>query len=912
PYYQQGNTKTSQISEPKKKQQVKTEEIIAAVEGEIDNPTIVFVPVSESTTKQKRDAKWVEYVQKEKAAKEKRAEEKRAEEKKKAEKEKAEKEKAEKEKYPPSVKQAIEDKHHVVSLRDTEGLSMAAYIKNNSLWMIVIGGSKFSYPSFLSPTPELFSKIQHVQEGDFDVYRLGFPENYGEFYIKVIGGALAWDIIIGDKVRYTKPVEPVFDVKTTNEVRGGKIIWPFDLIGDIVELQEPDTGKTLIVVTVDNATQMSGHERYFVDFDVLFSSIGMIIRPKVDDLIVKKTLEGVEISRPDPGLTVGLPRNIEAIDLYNAGKEERERLEKEEEKKKNLLFRFNDWQLGDSEKLCRYEMVLLSAIHGQSKDRLVQELLKLGKMFLAHGHAAEALGYFDYASQLLPALGASTEFWALKGAAAALDWKNEEALKAFSHKGLEKNDEIKLWQSFVLAALEDWQQAAQMLPEDYIPLYTYPDNIALRMALVLAEVNLRDGKVEQAEDLLRHIETKLDKLNDPMRSALEYLQGEAARQRGKIEDTKYLWEELTQDKDDLYRTKAGLALTMLLSQKGEITNYETIDRLERLRYAWRGDGLEAQVNYWLGDAYFKDKKFIKGLSIMREAAIIARDTAVISERIADDMARTFTNMYMSDELENVSALDSMAVYDQFKELTPIGDDGDKLVQRLAEHLVKNDLLGKAGDLLRYQVDHRLKGKEKLRIAIRLAAIELLDKSPQKALNALGKASKTLKRISDKKERRKRQREIDLLKIRSYSQNGEYNKALSLIEKIPMDKMVNRLRADISWQASYWDIAASSLKEVLIDENIKQEDNLTSQQVDLILNRAIALNLEDNHIELANMREKYSEKMFVANKDKARQFELITRKQHIAALEDYDALMAAVSEVDLFQGFLESYRNLQSE
>ena len=859
-------------------------------------PAIVLVPETLSESNKKRDDKWAGQTK---------IKETKIDETKKKEKE-------EHSEYSPAVKKAIEDRHHVVSVRGTQGMSMAVTVDGNILWMVVIGGSSFSHPTLLSPTPEAFSKIEAVQNDVFDVYRMRLPENYKDLSVKVIGGALAWDIVIGENVRNGTPIDPVRVVDSTNGVRGGKLIWPMDLLGDIVEITERNTGENLIVVTVENASQLSGPLRHFVDFDVLSSPVGMAIRPKVDDLVVKKTSGGIEISRPPAGLTFGLQKDIDAIRLYKKGHKNRVTTNKEQKYKDNLIFQFDKWKLGDINDVRRYEMILLSAMHGQSEARLVQELLKLGKMFLAHGYAAEALGYFEYASSLLPALGASAEFRALRGVAEALDWKSAEALADFMYKDLHGNDEIKLWKSFVLAELEDWQQAAAVLPEEYDPIYIYPDVIALRMALTLTEVSLRDGKTERAEELMRYVDKKRGQLTKPMLASLQYLEGEAARQRGEIDETKHLWEELTKDRDDLYRTKAGLALTMLLSQEGELTNNETIDHLERLRYAWRGDGLEAQVKYWLGDAYFKNKKYIKGLSIMREAATIAKDTKVLADRIADDMARTFTSMFMTDELDSVSPLDAVAVYDQFKELTPVDKKGDELVQRLAEHLVRSDLLGRAADLLRYQVDHRLKGKDRLRIAIRLAAIELIDKSPQKAFGSLGKAQKALKRISDKDEIRKRQRDINLLKIRAYSQNNEYNKALSLIEKLPMDKMVNRLRVDIAWRAGYWDIAAASLKEVLIDEYITPDTKLTLEQVDLILNRAIALNLNNDRIALANMREKYSRQMAQANRDKARQFELITRKQRAAVLDDREAIMSAVSEVDLFQGFLESYRNLQNE
>lgn len=811
--------------------------------------------------------------------------------------------------YSPTVKRAIADKHHVISIRGTQGLSVGSYVEGNSLWLVVIGGSIFSKPTLLSPTPELFSRVETVKNDVFDMYRLGLPEGQTNYYIKAIGGALAWDIIIGDKVRHAKAIEPVRKITSTHNGRGGKIIWPMTLAEDVIETVDPLSGQKLYIITATNATQLSGPMREFVDFKVLPSSAGMAILPKVDDLIVQKTPEGIEISRSEVDLSLGLSKDIEAIQLFKNTAKRRKMTKEQEEYRRTLLFKFDEWQLGEPENLERYEMVMLSAMHGQPESRLVQELLKLGKMFLGHGYAAEALGYFDYASNILPALGASPEFRALRGAAEVLDYKYEDAFSDFLFKDLGENDEVRLWKSMVLAGLEDWKQAASVLPDDYTPVFTYPDNIALRMALTLAEVNLRDGKVETAEDLMDFVREKEMLLTEPRHAALNYLEGEAARQRGEIEETKRLWKELSTGRDDMYRTKAGLALTMLHAQNGTLSNEAVIDNLERLRYSWRGDALEAQVNYWLGEAYFKDNKFIKGLSIMREAAIIAKDTAVIAGRITDDMARTFTNMFMTKELDDVSPLDAYAVYDQFKELTPVDKKGDKLVQRLAEHLVKADLLGKSADLLRYQVDHRLKGKEKLRIAIRLAAIELLDKQPQKSLDVLAKATEAIKHISDKEEIRKRTREITLLKIRAYSQNKQYSKALSLIEKVPMDEMVNRLRADIAWKAGYWDVAAGSLKEVLIDERITPSSKLTPQQVDMILNRAIALNLDGDKITLANMRERYTKQMAAANKDKARQFELITRKARSAALNNREALLSAVSEVDLFQEFLESYRNL---
>ena len=60
----------------------------------------------------------------------------------------------------------------------------------------------------------------------------------------------------------------------------------------------------------------------------------------------------------------------------------------------------------------------------------------------------------------------------------------------------------------------------------------------------------------------------------------------------------------------------------------------------------------------------------------------------------------------ADGLEPVQAL---ALFYDFKELTPIGSDGDLMVRKLVRCLVDVDLLDQAAELLKYQADERLDG-----------------------------------------------------------------------------------------------------------------------------------------------------------------------------------------------------------
>lgn len=816
---------------------------------------------------------------------------------------------------------------HVISVNATSAFDMAIFENYGALWFVMDKEGFSMKPKITSAEPALFGEMQSVPLESGVAYHMAYPENLAA---KSQGGGLAWRLILGEpgKITPNPPVVPVRRTSGMKSMRDGKVIWPLNGVGKILKTKDPVTGQDLVIVTVKDALQASGEAISFTDFDVLKSFAGLVIRPKVDDLIVNKTAEGIEISRADglallpPGIIARekdaekpffspaeiKPAHTESV-VQDAVTPQHTEPPKEKKKESfvsepSTLFNFEDWKMGETEELNRNETLILSTIKDKDDAGQVDDLMRLAKMYLSHGLGPEALGFLEFALQKQPALKDSPEFKAMRGIARAFTYKSEISLADLLDKNLEDFDEIKIWKSYVLADLGDWKQAAEILPQKSNVIFAYPDYIANRLALALAEVYLRAGKKDEAEKLLAFVESKEDTLDESGTAALTYLKGEAFRQRGDLGKTVELWTSLKDSKDDLYRTKAQLALTVLLKEKKDIDLKEVIDRLERLRYAWRGDQLEAQINYWLGKAYFEKRDFIKGLNILREAASIAIDTD-LGKRIVLDMSDTFQNLFFDKAYQDVSALDAVTVYQQFNELVPRGAKGNELVQKLAERLVEADLLERAAELLRQQVNHRLAGEEKIRVGVRLAAIELMDKRPAQALISLGVAERELAKTADTPSKAARQREISLLKARALSQDGKSGDGLQILEALPPSADVNRLKADIAWQQGYWPDAAAALGDVLEQENISATTPLTEKQTALIMNRAIALSLANDRVELANMRNKYSDLMLQS--PKARQFEVITRPRGNAELADKDTLKSIMSEVDLFGDFLESYK-----
>jgi hypothetical protein len=323
------------------------------------------------------------------------------------------------------------------------------------------------------------------------------------------------------------------------------------------------------------------------------------------------------------------------------------------------IFDFEKWQMGGLDSIEENQRILKAGLSAKDKDGQVQDLLTMAKMNLANDRGPEALGLLNYAADLLPPIADAVEYKALRGAAEALSGQYELALTDLKAPELKPYTELDLWRAYTLGWLGDWQQAHATAPQDLSVVYSYPQWLLEKMGIKLAEIALHAGDVKTAESILGAMEHDREKFTSAGQAGMDYLEGEAHRQKGEAEKAKALWQPLSTGKDHLYRAKAGLALTMLQVQKGEITRAQAIDRLEGLRYVWRGDELEARINYMLGKLYLEDKQHLKGFNILKDAATMNPDGDITGE-ITAYMKENFKNLLMAEK--NITPLHTALVY----------------------------------------------------------------------------------------------------------------------------------------------------------------------------------------------------------------------------------------------------------
>jgi hypothetical protein len=259
------------------------------------------------------------------------------------------------------------------------------------------------------------------------------------------------------------------------------------------------------------------------------------------------------------------------------------------------------------------------------------------------------------------------------------------------------------------------------------------------------------------------------------------------------------------------------------------------------------------------------------------------------------MRKAFNDLFLGEKADAMPPVQTLALFYDFIELTPIGRDGDEMIRRLSDRLVSVDLLGPAEQLLDHQVRERLEGVARASIATRLAMIYLLDRKPKEALAAINDTRQT--RLPDDIGEQRR-----ILEARALAGLKQYDTALDLIadDDTPEGK---RLRADIYWEANNWDQAGAKSEDVL-GARWSAAGALSAEERAQVMRAAVAYSLGGNQANLERLRQRYGEKMS-ASPD-AKSFSVVTEpieRQGVA----FRDLAKTIAQVDTLQAFMTEFK-----
>lgn len=691
-----------------------------------------------------------------------------------------------------------------------------------------------------------------------------------------------FDWAVGLRDGATRPREPVSITIGETDTGALQLLLRSDDPGGVVSFQDPEVGDRLQVATLKQSGAGIAGTRLYPDFRLLASAQGAAIETLADDVLVERSFDGVAILRPEglslSGLAPDAPVSIGAA------------------LSSRRLFDFDNWLMRGPDFYRDDEQMLIQAAAGAGEGARPEARLNLARFYVAQARWPEALGVLRTIANDDEGTAQRAEFRALRGAANLLAGRVGEAREDWADPRLDGFQETALWRGALLAAEQNWREAnLQFAPAETL-LRNYPYPLKAHLGLMRVEAALQASDIRVGGSWIEQLTDASDRLTRGQYADVRYHRARIEVTRDNLEAAEDIWGRLAGEADARNAARSQFALISIGLSTERMSVEEAIEGLEHLRYTWRGDRFELVVLRTLARLRLAVGDYLEALRDLRAAVTYFPDDP-LAESITAQMTDIFRRLYLDGEADMLEPLRALAIFDEFRELTPPGPDGDRMIELLADRLVSVDLLGRAAEQLEHQIEFRLQGPERARVGAKLALTYLMDGRPEEALSALGESSVPgiARDLEDDRRRLRAKAEFEL---------GRIDDALSLLAG-DISREGDLLRRDFFWEMQDWPEAAKVLQRLTGDPPPPGRP-LDEERARHALNWAVALQLSDDREGLALLRDLYVDAMRGGPMEEM--FDYITAPGARDRPQDFQAALDRLSRDRQFDAFMRNYRD----
>ncbi|MDQ8732622.1 tetratricopeptide repeat protein [Bradyrhizobium sp. LHD-71] len=746
----------------------------------------------------------------------------------------------------------------------------AVFTRSDALWMVFDSEAPLDVSQIDRDGGPIVRDVLRIPlpHGQAIRLRLNRPQ-----LVSVSGEGHSWVVHAAD-VSLSLP-QPLTALRNIAEPARASVTVPLAGPGRLHRLMDPDAGDAVLAVTASLPARGFVKRQDFVEFALLGTVHGVAVQLKSDDVQAELAPDKLVIGRPG-GLT------LSAAEMSGEGTTAAA---------KTLLDvpTWRDDRAGNF--IQRRDELWAAAAQSATEDR-IDARLDLARFYLANGFYPEARAVIDAFLRDEPQAEEDSNLLIVRALASILSGAPEEGLKGLANPAVGTGYDSRLWRAMAHARLGKWTEARELFKGVDFAIGALPLELQ-RVAIVdalRASLEVRD----YAGVSSRFNELDIVGVAPDQQGYLALLRGRMAQALGREKDALTEYRKAIASPDRISASEAKLYEVELALKRGEMTNEQALADLETLAVTWRGDAVEIKTLQLLARLYEKEGRFRDALMAARTATSLQPD-ADVTRQMQDDASALFAQLFISERSDIMAPVQALALFYEFRELTPIGRRGDEMIRRLADRLVAVDLLDQAAELLQYQVDHRLEGSARAHVASRLAMIYLTNRKPDRALAALRAT-----RIADLAGELRQQRL--LLEARAQSDVGRHELALDIISNLAGPEAI-RLRSDIHWAARRWRESSEQL-ELLYGERWKDFAPLSAQEKSDIVRAAIGYSLSDDGIGLHRLKEKYAAKL--AEADDRAAFDAAT-KLATANSADFATIARMAAAVDTLDGFLRVMR-----
>jgi hypothetical protein len=678
-----------------------------------------------------------------------------------------------------------------------------------------------------------------------------------------------WTLTLAD--RGQDPPLPLTVLRNITDPALATVSVPLADPGAMHRLIDPDAGDAFVVVTAPPPTRGLIKRQDFVELSLLESVHGVVVHPNSDDVTAEVAADKVMLGRPG-GLTlssadVAAERATAAV---------------------RPLFDAEEWRKNRDERFLPRLDTLIKAASSTPPEQKTPVRLELANFYMARGMYQEARGVTNL---ILSETKQGTEEAAVlmvHAIASILIGHPERGLKDLASPAIGNGYDAQLWKGFAFARQEKWADAREKFKNAEFSIASLPMELQRLVTLDAMRAAL---EVKDYAGASRR-RSELDVIGVPadMKPEVAVLRGRLAEALGHDKDAIDAYRFAAYSNDRQASAEARLLGSLLSHKRGELGQAELLRELETLSAIWRGDTIELMTLNRMAQIYAETGRYVDSLSAAKTATRM-QPNSELSRQSQDAASALFAQLFLSPKGEDMKPVDALAMFYEYRELTPIGRRGDEMIRRLAERLASIDLLDQAAELLQYQVDKRLEGAARAQVAARLATVYLTNRKTDRAIAALRST-----RIADLSGELRQQRL--LLEARAQSDVGRHDLALDIVSNITGREAI-RLRSDIYWAQRQWREASEQI-ELYYGDRWRDFKPLNAAEKGDVIRAVVGYALAEDAIGLARFREKFAPLM----SSEADKLSFDTASKPAASNSAEFALIARMAAgVDTLDGFI---------
>lgn len=652
--------------------------------------------------------------------------------------------------------------HALIFNLGNETSKASVFFRGKYLWVVFDQQKVFSFKD----NAGIFSDFELVPSSSGTALRLKVAEGYSNANTRLSKIKNGWAITVSKRKFYSNDKNNFKAESSSNSADDSIAIRGDFSNSSVITFNDPEVGDVVNVITVDNIGSRVTDKKDSVDFGVLESVQGIALALYNDDVKVEKSEQEIKVvsdaSLPED-VSIGINNFPGSIEEYTKLPSILPYLDK------NLnILNFNQQK----------SRLISEAANSQNSDEQYIKNLELAKFFFIHEWYSESLDAINIAKQVSPTKY-QNDFQARFLAAVNYTLVGDGASAKSEYDALLNYDDVRQIPEVIL-----WNKFNSFLAGVNPGVIGFSDNVGKTIKyysndkywpMLLAEIELalNANDLKMVEKLLRDHREVED--GSKYANSLKFYQAEYYRKRNQFNLAKQFYRELVNDETDLFNmTRANFNLVKLKLKEREIGVIEAIKTLEELRFQWRGDQLEYEILMQLA-GYYKDNNDIMNSLRVYQYIQTAFNNKISNFYITSEMARIFNEVFLPGGVaETMDDFSAVALFYEFKELNPIGEQGDDVILSIAKRLVRLDLLENAEDLLRHQIKYRLQGEKRIVNADNLAVVLLMDKKPNEAMFILDDTDRDNFSFNEH-QYRTRLRAKALIDLEKYSDAIEYLK-----------------------------------------------------------------------------------------------------------------------------------------